>query len=166
MNPASNMLENIQHKTQWILRKYRDDAAYERGEAYEEVVIDRNLLLNEGITALANLLTGAAETAFNNANSYIGVGDSSTAADAAQTGLQATTNKLYKAMEAGYPQISGQTITWRAVFTGTEANFDWNEFTVANGNSDTATNLNRRVSAQGTKASGQTWTVDVQITFS
>src|SRR3972149_69403 len=66
--------------------------------AYELRLIEGNLLLNEGITALQNLLIGAAETAFNNANSYLGVGDSSTAASAGQTGLQASTNKLYKAM--------------------------------------------------------------------
>jgi len=125
-----------------------------------------NVLLNEGITALQNLLTGAAETNFGNANAYLGVGDSTTAAAAAQTGLQASTNKLYKAMESGYPTIAAQTTTWRAVFGSSEANFDWEEFTVANGNSDAADNLNRLVSDQGTKASGQTWTLDLAITWS
>ena len=69
-------------------------------------------------------------------------------------------------MEASYPQRSGQTVTWRAVFGSSDANFAWNEFTVASGNSDAAVNLNRKVSAQGTKASGQTWTVDLAITLS
>jgi hypothetical protein len=52
------------------------------------------------------------------------------------------------------------------VFSGSEANYAWNEFTVANGNSDSAKNLNRLVSAQGTKTSGQVWQVDVEITLS
>lgn len=156
----------IKYQPKWILRKYEDDAAYSAGKPFDVQEIDGNLLLNEGITALLNLLTGAAETAFSNANAFIGVGDSATAEAAAQTGLQASTNKLYKAMEAGYPQIAGQTVTFRAVFAGGEANFSWNEFTVASGNSDAADNLNRKVSAQGTKASGQTWTLDLEITFS
>ena len=92
--------------------------------------------------------------------------DSDTAAAATQTGLQAATNKAYAAMAATYPQVSNQTMTFRAVFTELVANYDWREMTVANGNSDSAKNLNRKVSSQGTKASGQIWTLDLAITFS
>jgi len=159
-------VDKVVARKKWVIRKYANDEAYEKREAFETVEFHENLLLNEGITALQNLLTGAAETNFGNANAYLGVGDSNTAESATQTGLQAVTNKLYKAMEATYPQISGQTTTWRSVFGSAEANWDWNEFTVANGNSDAADNLNRKVSAQGTKASGQTWTLDFQITWS
>jgi hypothetical protein len=56
-------------------------------------------------------------------------------------------------------------VTFRSVFDGTEANWDWNEFGVDNGAS-AGKNLNRKVSAQGTKASGQTWTLKLDITFS
>ena len=150
----------------WTFTKYKNDQAFARGDFYEKRIIVGNVLLNEGITALQNLLTGAAETNFGNANAFIGVGDDATAAAATQTGLQAATNKLYKAMEATYPTISAQTTTWRSVFGSSEANYAWNEFTVANGNSDAADNLNRLVSAQGTKASGQTWTIDLAITWS
>lgn len=159
--------EKIGYKPKWTLRKYASDAAYLAGEApYETVDIDGNLLLNEGIAVLATLLIGTGGTAFSNAAAYIGVGDSATAAAAAQTGLQAATNKAYVAMAATYPQIAAQTITWRGVFDGNTANFAWNEMTVANGNSDAAVNLNRKVSAQGTKTAGQTWTLDLAITFS
>ena len=161
------IIEQIGYQPKWTLRKYASDAAYQRGEApYETVEICGNLLLNEGIGALALLLTGGAATAFNNANSYIGVGDSATAAAASQTGLQAVTNKDYVAMAATYPQIASQTVTWRGVFDGNTANYAWNEMSVANGNSDAAVNLNRKVSAQGTKTTGQTWTLDLSITFS
>lgn len=160
------LVDTIRYQTKWTIRKHNSHQDYLDGKPYEVSEFDGNLLLNEGITALLNLLIGAAETAFSNANSYLGVGDSSTAAAATQTGLQASTNKLYKAMEATYPQIASQTVTFRAVFGSSDANFDWNEFTVASGNSDAADNLNRKVSAQGTKASGQTWTLDLSITFS
>ena len=164
--PSNELLDRVVGKKVWTFTKYKDDQAFARGEFYEQRIIVGNVLLNEGITALQNLLVGNAETNFGNANAYIGVGDDATAAAASQTGLQAATNKLYKAMGASYPSIASQTTTWRSVFGSAEANFAWNEFTVANGSSDAADNLNRLVSAQGTKASGQTWTIDVAITWS
>jgi len=158
--------EKFKYATQWRIRRYMDDAAFERGECYDESVIDGNLLLNEGIQLLEDLLIGAGGTAYNNASAYLGVGDSSTAESAAHTGLQASTNKTYKAMQATYPSRASQTITWRAVFTSSDANYAWNEFTIVNASTDTGTNLNRKVSSQGTKASGQTWTLDMTLTIS
>jgi hypothetical protein len=158
--------EKFKYKTQWRIRRYEDDAAFARGECYDESVIDGNLLLNEGIQLLEDLLIGAGGTAYNNASAYLGVGDSSTAESAAHTGLQAATNKTYKAMQASYPSRASQTITWRSVFASGDANYAWNEFTIVNASTDSGTNLNRKVSSQGTKASGQTWTLDMTLTIS
>lgn len=159
--------EKLKYKTHWTIKRYANDAAFEVDTPFDVSEIEGNLLLNEGIGELLDLLCGlGTPAAFNNANANIGVGDSTTAESAAHTGLQATTNKTYKAMQAGYPQRSGQTVTFRAVFASGDANYAWQEFTVANGTSDTGKNLNRKVSAQGTKASGQTWTVDLSITLS
>lgn len=159
--------EVINPRPVWTVTKFEDDGAFERGEHYEKNVINGNLLLNEGITEFLSLLTGGSATAFSNANARLGVGDSTTAAAAAQTALQASTNKLYKAMEAGYPAVTNQSVNFRSVFGSSEANFAWEEFSVMNGADETtAKNLNRKVSAQGTKASGQTWQLDLTITFS
>lgn len=170
--------DRVLYKTVWKIQRFADDNAYERGEASEVVsadgnvlpavsVIEGNLLLNEGIAELWDLACGlGAPSAWSNANARIGVGDSSTAESASQTDLQASTNKAYKAMEASYPSRSGQTVTWRSVFASGDANYAWNEFTVSNTSSGTGKNLNRKVSSQGTKASGQTWTVDLAITLS
>lgn len=84
---------------------------------------------------------------------------------ATQTGLQGT-NKIYKAVDATYPQISGQTMTWQATFADGEAVFAWREGTVANGNSDAAENLNRKVMGLGTKGATGTWVLQLQITWS
>jgi len=128
---------------------------------------EKNLFLNEGINELWTILCSAGGTKFDNSNAYTGVGDSATAADATQTGLQAAVNKLYKAMEAGFPTYgTSQKATWKSSFGSAEANFAWNEFTVANGNSDAAKNLNRKVSAQGTKTSGQTWELTIELSIS
>ncbi len=170
IQPHASLNDYFRYQTRWSITKYADDAAYKRGEAYEEVPIEGNMLLNEGINAMLTLLAGGTETAYNNANARIGVGDQTAAEAATQTGLNpgavAGANELYKAMDAGYPTFgTNQQIVFRSTFTGTEANFAWNEFTVDNGATPTK-NLNRKVSAQGTKASGQTWQITLTITIS
>lgn len=162
----STLVEKASYRTQWVIRKYANDADFAADRLLEPpTVIDGNMLLTAGITEMWNLIAGISGTAFSNANARLGVGDSSAAEGAGQTDLQAATNKTYKAMSASYPQVAGAAITFRAAFTGAEANYSWNEFIVDNG-SGPAKRINRKVSAQGTKASGQTWTLDLQITLS
>jgi hypothetical protein len=124
-----------------------------------------NVFLNEGINYIWRALNGQTITPFNSSNSYVGVGDGTTSADPSQTGLQGT-NKLYKLVDSGYPQISGTNFIFQATFGPTEANFSWNEWTVANGSGDTAINLNRKVESLGTKSSGSTWILQVTLTIS
>ncbi len=163
----NELAEKIQENCAWRILKYRDVKAYERGEAYQESEFAGNLLLNEGINELWALVSGTGATKFDNSNARLGVGDSSTAASASDTGLLATTNKLYKAMNSGYPTYgTGQKVVFRSTFDSSEAVFAWNEFTVANGLSDTAKNLNRKVSSQGTKPSDQIWELELTITLS
>jgi hypothetical protein len=164
---TANDQDVIRYKPVWTIYRHNIHDGVVASTPYDVSSFEGNLLLNEGITTLMNLLTGSTstiETPFNNANARLAVGNSSAAASAAQTDLQGT-NK-YKAMSATYPQISGQTVTFRAVFGSTEANFDWREFSVANGASGSAKNLNRKVSNQGTKVLSQSWTCDLAITFS
>lgn len=127
-----------------------------------------NLLLNEGWDADCwDLILGNAGQAYNNANARTGVGDSSTAASASQTDLQAATNKTYKAMVASYPAKGGagtRRADFRSDYVSGDANYAWQEFIVDN-NEGTPTNMLRVVSAQGTKASGQTWTLTIQVTM-
>ena len=170
--------ERAFYRTRWLIRRYADDAAFARDDASEvvggdgellpaESVIEGNILLAEGIGEVWDLVCGlGSPIAFSNANAYIGVGDSTTAESAAHTDLQAASNKTYKAMSATYPQRSGTTVTFQSAFASGDANYAWQEFTVSNTSSGTGKNLNRKVSAQGTKASGQTWTVQLQIALS
>lgn len=118
-------------------------------------------------TAYRNLVaqfTTGTGTAFNNANSYIGVGDSSTAFSAAQTDLQAASNKLRKAMDATYPQVATNVMTFRSTFGTSDANFAWQEWAVFNASSG-GTMLNRFVESLGTKTSAQSWQLTVTITL-
>jgi hypothetical protein len=160
---AQRLLHYLHHVLGWSVEKVRDTGVFEKPSL---LIIPGNILLNEGINLVWTLICGGSGTPFNNANAYIGVGDGTTAESATQTGLQGT-NKAYKVMDAGYPTFgTGQQARWQSTFTGTEANFSWQEITVANGSSDTATNLNRKVQNLGTKASGTTWIAQLTITLS
>lgn len=177
---AGGLSDRITWKATWTITKFADPTdeiatALQHGASIDQFQdkiigiekVEHNLGLNEGLAELIDLAIGAGTpTAWDNSNAYLGVGDSSTAASASQTGLQASTNKLYKAMDSTYPQRSSQTAEWRSTFGSAEANFQWYEFSVSNGSDDTGVNLNRKVEDKGTKASGETWTLALQITFS
>lgn len=153
--------EHAKWQPKWIIEKYDGNM-----NLYDVEKIEGNLLLNEGITSLLTLLIGGSETPFNNANAYIGVGDGTTDASATQTGLIGT-NKTYKPMDATYPKVEGQTVIFRSTFGPNDGNHAWREFTVANGLSDSAKNLNRKVeSALRTKASPDTWVIQLKVTIS
>lgn len=113
--------------------------------------------------AAAATHTGAA-TAFNNANANLGVGDSITAFAATQTDLQAATNKLRKAMEATYPTLAANVLTFRSLFGTAEANFAWAEWGVFNA-AAAGTMMSRKVEALGTKTSAQSWQLTATITL-
>jgi hypothetical protein len=122
-------------------------------------------LTTAGRNHIAADLIGESVTEFNNANAHLGVGDSTTAFNAAQTDLQAGANKLRKAMEATYPTRATNVLTFRSLFSTSEANFAWDEWGVFNASS-AGTMLSRKVEALGTKASTQSWqfTVDLTVT--
>lgn len=137
----------------------------------EMIEVPNNLLLNAGIQRMEDLMIGAGGTAFNNANSRLGVGNSATAEAATQTDLQAAAgaaNRQFKVMNATFPSRSSQTVTWQSDYTSGEANFVWNEWGVDNGTTSgttvTAPMLNRKVASLGTKATG-TWTLTATLTI-
>jgi len=171
------MKEKLQMKKKWTITRYPTNEDYLNG-IIPKTIIDKNgeilpgksvfyenVLLNEGIGELLLLLIGGTADAYNNANTYLGVGESTSTAVATQTGLSGST-LYYQAMESGYPSISAQTVTWRATFGTSDANISWQEFTVVNASSDSGKNLNRRVANQGTKTAGQTWVLDLELTIS
>ena len=160
-------LDQLHYKAEWEIIKYASDEDLALGKPYETVHMDGNLLLNAGINLLLSLLAGGAGTAFNAANAYLGVGDSSTAAVATQTALQAATNKAYQAMDGSYPTYgTSQQIVFQGTYTSGAANFAWNEFGVFNAAAGGGTMFNRLVSSQGTKTAGQAWTLKLTITIS
>lgn len=114
---------------------------------------------------LPSAITGVGSpTLFTNGASYIGVGDSSTAFAAGQTDLQAATNKMRKGMEATYPQISTNTMTFRCLLGTGDANHAIEEWGVFNASSS-GTMMCRKAESRGTKVSGDTWQITATITL-
>lgn len=119
-------------------------------------------LTTTGVRQLAQLAAGQG-TPFNNANTYLGVGNGSTAFAVSQTDLLGS-SKLRKPVDVGYPTVSGATAKYRATFAPGEANFAWNEWGIFNAGSG-GVMLNRVVESNGTKQSNQTWVLEVDVTF-
>jgi hypothetical protein len=121
-------------------------------------------LTNAGRDAMVADIIGESVTEFNNANAYIGVGDSSAAFAAGQTDLQAATNKFRKGMDATFPTRAGNVLTFKATFGTSEANFAWNEYGIFNA-ANGGTMLTRKVESLGTKLNTQQWQFTVQLTI-
>lgn len=149
-------------KTHWKIWTYEDEEHYRNGIFSNYSEIHGNLFLNQGSNAVWTALTAGIGTLYNNTNARIGVGDSTTAAVATQTGVIGTA--FYLAMDGGFPALSGtgnSVVTFQGTAGGSVGNQAWNEFVIDNG----TTAINRVVSSQGTKVSGQIRTVQVQLSL-
>lgn len=121
-------------------------------------------ITNAGATLAASAIVGdGGITVLNNANAYLGVGDSTTAFSAAHTDLQAASNKLRVGMDATYPQRSSNVLTLRSTFTTGQANYAWDEWGIFNASSG-STMFSRKVEALGTKTSAQSWVLTATVT--
>jgi len=168
-------VEKIERETEFIIHRFNSKEFDEFGFYAPLVGRGRtswkgNVLLNSGIQLVLDLITGLqldSASLYNNANTYIGIGTSVAAAASTQSGLLCSAaGKWWDAMEAGYPSRTSETIWFRAIVGSDDGNYSWEEFTIVNAASDeVGANLNRAVSDQGVKASGQTWTIDVKITL-
>ena len=163
-------MEVAKWNVQWKVSKYEGDINACKTEAERQAFLKKpcqvvkgkgNCLLNTGINELWELVAGASANHFDNTHATIGVGNSTTAAAAAQTDLQGA-SKTYKGMEATYPLHTTQAITFKSVFGNAEANYAWNEWVVKQSTSSIC--LNRKVESMGTKASGS-WAIEVAISL-
>ncbi len=162
--------DTIRWHAKWSVAKYHGDSTNE-ADRYELIEREGNLLMYGGVSCLWQTLigngtatAGQALTYFNNTQAAIGVGDSNTAAAATQTNLQASSNKLRKAMDATYPQHTDATtsgaanIVFRATFGTSDANYAWQEWGIFNSATDAVGRmLNRKAESLGTKTSAATW---------
>lgn len=119
-------------------------------------------LTQAGRDFIAQAIVNDSPTFFANANAHIGVGNGSAAFAAAQTDLQGV-SKLRKPMQSGYPQRTGNVLTFRALFETGEANFQWQEWGLFNA-AASGVMLNRQVGYLGEKTSAAAWQLTVTLT--
>ena len=133
--------------------------------AYAVNEVPNNGLANDGCDEIWTLVGGSGGTQFDNTNAHLGAGNSSDVFDATETDLQGASKKRCAMMET-YPTYgSSQKITFKSSFGSDDANFAWEEFAAFNA-SESGTMLNRKVESEGTKTSGQTWELTLEITLS
>lgn len=121
-------------------------------------------LVNAFRDYVATKVTAGTGTNFDNSNAYIGVGNGTTAFAASQTDLVGA-SKTRKAMDATYPQVAANVITFRSTFGTSDANYAWEEWAIFNA-STSGTMMNRVVASNGTKAGTETKVVTATITLS
>jgi hypothetical protein len=173
---AIAVADRVRYRTAWKIsrwaseedrrtnRTYTEEEALRLFGAPQHTEIDGNVLLNEGINELWTIVCSSSGTKYDNSNAQLGTGTSSAGEDAAHTDLQA--GGVWKGMMTSYPTYgTSQQAVWKSEYTSGEANQAWNEFSVRNGSSANK-NLNRKVSAQGTKVAGQLWELTLTITLS
>jgi len=168
MSVEEKVIMNIQWRLEKFEAKDSEEIKKKNLKPYETLKCEKDVLLHEGIIAMMYLLAGigSAKNTWNNANARIGVGDSATAPADTQTGLQATTNKLWKGMNATYPLQSGDhDLVFQSDFVSGEAEWAWLEETIVNAATDTGDNLCRQNTSLGTKPAGQTWRLTGTITW-
>lgn len=164
------MGEHATWQAHWTVKKYRgNDTSI---APYDVVELPGNLLTFGGVSIIWEALIGNGPTFFDNANAYLGVGDSTTPATQTQTDLLASVNKVRVAMDATFPThtdstsaAAAATVTFQSTFDTSTGNFTWNEVAAFNA-AASGRMLNRRVQTLGTKTSADTWVLVLTVTIS
>ena len=143
-------------------------------EPYDVSEVDGNLVTTAGWTRITTLMNAGTGNLVSSTTARVGAGNGAGTAAAGDTDLSAaagSANRWFQTCTVTVP--AGNQLQFVATFGTADGNFAWNEFgidvgtaTVTSGNTVAAVLLNHKTSiAQGTKASGQTWTATATLTF-
>lgn len=171
------------------IEKYSTQESYEKGIPDEVQTVKGNTATIKGLFTLWNLGMGMDDSStvtyqgttyqgvypLSHANTFIGVGDSSTPASASQTGLLGSA--VWVQCDEGYPKTDADnpnTLQVKATFSPGVADQSWNEWGIANGDfsdiqsprtQDNVVLFNRRVENMGVKSSQATWVIITDLTI-
>ena len=174
-----DIIDRVERSTVWGVRRWDNDEEFKKQKIYDEdeakecfdgmpqfSTIYGNVLCDVGIQNLLKLGMTSGGTQWANGNANLGVGTSATGEVHGDTAL--TAGAVYQAMDSTWPQIGGTystVITFQSTYASGSANISWQEFGCFTAAS--ATNmLNHKTSNQGTKTAGQSWQLQLAITFS
>lgn len=135
------------------------------GSTFTTEVAAGDLIQLDGDGTLMKVISVETNTSLTLSNLYNDTGGAgaSSLISPTETDL-AGASKTYKGMEATFPSSASQKATFKSSFGSSDANYAWEEWVVKQVTS--AKCLNRKVESMGTKASGSTWTLEVDITLS
>jgi hypothetical protein len=142
--------------------------------AYDESTVDRNLLTTAGIGRIVTLLNAGTGNLIATTTARVGTGNGAGTAAIGDTDLSASAGSSNRWFQTCTVTVPSNVITAAATFASADGNYAWNEWgidigtaTVTSAATVNAVLLNHKTSiAQGTKASGQTWTATATITLS
>lgn len=166
--------------TAWLARQLDGrrplEADFDRFKVrpFLETHVDGNLLTTAGLGRIATLVTAGTGNLISSTTARVGVGDGAGTAAIGDTDLSAAAGSTHRWFQTCTVTIPSNVWTFAATFGTADGNFAWNEFgidvgtaTVASGNTVAPVLLNHKTSiAQGTKASGQTWSATATISIS
>lgn len=167
-------------QTRWLARKAHIKQPsgslfhHHRIAPYSVTRVERNLLTTAGIGRVTTLVNAGTGNLIASTTARVGAGDGAGSAAIGDTDLSAAAGSTHRWFQTSTVTVPSNVWTFVAVFGTADGNFAWNEWgidigtaTVTSGNTVNAVLLNHKTSiAQGTKASGQTWTATATITLS
>jgi hypothetical protein len=167
-------------QTRWLARKAhvkapRASLFHLHGlKPYEVTRVERNLLTTAGIGRITTLINAGTGNLIASATARVGAGNGAGSAAIGDTDLSAAAGSANRWFQTCVVTVPSNVWTFVATFGTADGNFAWNEWgidigtaTVSSGNTVAAVLLNHKTSiAQGTKASGQTWTATATVTLS
>lgn len=165
--------------TSWLKDKLgrdpidRDFHKY-RIRSFKDSFVSGNLLTTAGLGRIATLVTAGTGNLISSTTARVGAGNGAGSAAIGDTDLGAAAGSANRWFQTCTVTIPSNVWTFAATFASADGNFAWNEFgidigtaTVTSSATVNAVLLNHKTSiAQGTKASGQTWTATATITIS
>ena len=183
-----------EHATDWVSRKLGGEGTGRDGfippnevmfrqlgvKPYSVTMSDpreHNLITTGGWDRILSLAAGLGGTSYASASCRIGVGTGTTSAASGDTNLAATTGptarffNLVTGNGVTSPGTAVRRLSFTATFATGDANFAWQEWCIDQGTVGSGTGatvgamMNRAVSSQGTKVSGQTWTATANLDY-
>lgn len=178
-------------RCEWLVRRWDEDATSwlserlgrdpleadfdaHRVASYLDTEVHGNLLTTAGLGRIATLVTAGTGNLISSTTARVGTGNGAGSAAIGDTDLGAAAGSSNRWFQTCTVTIPSNVWTFAATFASADGNYAWNEFgidigaaTVTSGATVNAVLLNHKTSiAQGTKASGQTWTATATITIS
>jgi hypothetical protein len=133
------------------------------------LITGRNHIASLLVTTGSSGIAQDTRPAYNSSGAYMVVGVSTCAEDTASTWLFGASSGAMHAMDATFPTIATNVLTFKATYTTSQACYAWNEWMLTNGTASGQSQdpLNRKLESPslGTKTCSQSWAFTATLTI-